>query len=962
MKSIAVLFLCAAAMFAQAANPTGPTAGFTTGQAARLVIGQSTFTSDDPNSSDTLIGAASGLAYAADTLFVADANRVGAAPSNHRVLLYQGLSSMLPSPTSELTYNRKCPACVGQATVVLGQPDFTTTTENIPATQNDLRLPTAVASDGVHLVVADTNHNRVLIWNRIPSVNNQPADVVVGQPDFGGSNPSANTPTSKTMRGPQGVWIQNGKLYVADTQNNRVLVYNSIPTSNGVAADLVLGAPDFTTFVQPDLTQQTTSATAQNMLNPVSVTSDGLRLFVTDLGYNRVLVWNTIPTSNDAAADVAIGQPDLVSSAPNNAFTIPDTTTGIESPVLCTVSNGVDTNGNTTYPTVCNSTLNFPRFALAGGGRLFVADGGNDRVLVFEHIPTTNGAAADEIIGQLGGTVNQATDAADSLRTPMSLAWDGVNLYVSDAYNLRITVYSPSPTALPYQAVRNAAAPVVVATGQVTIGGNIYAGDIVTIEIGYGTATTAPVTTTTTTTTTASGTTSTCTQAATATASPLPAANGSCIDYTYTVKTDDTILTVVQGLVDSITNAFSGQGDPNVIVTADTSTNQVVLTARVPGPDANNITYSATVSSSAQITATAAAGNLSGGGGAAKVAPGTIVVILAAEGTTIAAQSASADPNATQLPTRLGGVEVYFNGIPAPLYSVTPTQITAQVPWEVNDTTSINAYVRSVMADGSIVSTTPVAVTIVPANPAVFGQPGTNPTLGMVMHASSQALGIIDVEGTVTASDTVTATIQDRAYNYTVQSGDTLETVRDALIALINTDPLVSAEPSGEYTRIVVKARIEGPEGNNIPYATSASTGATEIMTAFTAQLCCANVANALVTSDNPAIPGEFIIVYATGLGLPNLTDQNKAFVTTGLAYPAGAPVTTPASAVSSLAGGKTADVISATLLEGSVGTFKVILHLNADMPTDPLTTLTIAQDVYVSPTVRFPLANLSGQ
>jgi len=150
-------------------------ADFTTGQAARLVIGQPTFTSQDSNSSDTILGAASGLAFAADTLFVADSNRVGASPSNHRVLLFQNVSGMLPRPTDQLTYNSKCPVCVGHATVVLGQPDFTTATENLQATPTTLRLPTAVASDGVHVVVADTNHNRVLIWNRIPTSNNTPA-------------------------------------------------------------------------------------------------------------------------------------------------------------------------------------------------------------------------------------------------------------------------------------------------------------------------------------------------------------------------------------------------------------------------------------------------------------------------------------------------------------------------------------------------------------------------------------------------------------------------------------------------------------------------------------------------------------------------------------------------------------------------------------------------------------------
>src|SRR5262249_10591943 len=166
MKGISVFLLGAAVVFAQTTKT-----GFTEGQAARLVIGQPTFTSQDSNSSDTIIGAASGLAFAGDTLFVADSNRVGATPSNHRVLMFQNISGMLPNPAAQLTYDRKCPVCLGQASIVLGQPDFTTATENIPASRTNLRLPTAVASDGVHLVVADTNHNRVLIWNRIPTSN-----------------------------------------------------------------------------------------------------------------------------------------------------------------------------------------------------------------------------------------------------------------------------------------------------------------------------------------------------------------------------------------------------------------------------------------------------------------------------------------------------------------------------------------------------------------------------------------------------------------------------------------------------------------------------------------------------------------------------------------------------------------------------------------------------------------------
>ncbi len=750
MKCISVLLLCAAAACAD---------DFTTGQAARLVIGQVTFTQQDSNSSDTIVGGISGLAYAADTLFVADSNRVGASPTNHRVLLFQNASGQFPSPTAELQYNRKCPVCLGQANVVLGQPDFTTTTENLTANQSSLRTPTAVASDGVHVVVADTDHNRVLIWNRIPTSNNAPADVVVGQPDFTHTSIPGNLPNAKAMRGPQGVWIQNGRLYVADTQYNRVLIFNHIPTSNGATADVVLGQPNMTTFVEPDLTQQTTSATASNLLNPVAVTSDGTRLIITDLGYNRILIWNTIPTTNGQPADVEIGQPNFNTSVANNAFsTDPNDTTQKQTPVLCPVSNGVDTNNNPTYPAYCNATISFPRFALSTGNRLFVADGGNDRVMVYNTIPTQNAVSADYIIGQIGGSVNQASDAADSLRTPMSLAWDGTNLYVSDAYNRRITVYSIGQNTIPYTGVRNAASIDIKASGNVAIGGTITAGDSIDINIG--------------------GTSSTDTTGATTVTGGA--------DYKYTIVATDTINTIIMALVGEMQSANSGAGDPNVDAFPDLTTGLLVLTAKASGADGNNVAYFATVaaastSATATITATAAGATLAGGGDAASIAPGTIVSV---NGSNLTFGSASADLTQNSLPTQLAGTEVYINGIRAPLVFVSPTQINAQIPWEVNDTTSVNAYVRSQRSDGSVMVTTPVAVTIVVANPGIYTQPGTNPPVGVVLHASSNATGIVSVDGTATANDTATVTVEDRTYTYTVQTGDTLDTIRNGLVAL----------------------------------------------------------------------------------------------------------------------------------------------------------------------------------
>ena len=234
MKFLPYLLLCA--RLAGAAD-------FTTGMAARLVIGQKNFTNQTPGAARDLLGGVSGVAYANNTLFVADSNRVGSGPLNHRVLIYKNADVQFPAVTKALLQSNdqpRCPACVGVADVVLGQPDFTTTDENLTPADTTLRLPTAVASDGVRLVVADTNNNRVLIWNSIPGTNRQPADVVLGQKDFK-TNFVARPPTASSLLGPQGVWIQGNQLFVADSQNHRVLIWNSIPTSNAKPADFVLG-------------------------------------------------------------------------------------------------------------------------------------------------------------------------------------------------------------------------------------------------------------------------------------------------------------------------------------------------------------------------------------------------------------------------------------------------------------------------------------------------------------------------------------------------------------------------------------------------------------------------------------------------------------------------------------------------------------------------------------------------
>ncbi len=938
MKWIPVIIFCSAALYA---------ADFVNGQAARAAIGQVTFTKADPNSTNAVIGSANGIAYAANTLFVADSNIMGAAPVNNRVLIFQNMSSQLPQPDAELPYATPCPVCVGTANLVLGQPDFITNTVNVNATQDNLDLPSAVASDGVHLAVADTYHNRVLIWNHLPTYSDAPADVVVGQTNFSNwqSLPLTTPPTASSLRGPQGVWIQNGKLFVADTQNNRVLIWNSIPTTNGKAADVVVGFSNFTTYSATAVANQATSATQYNMQDPVSVTSDGTHMFVSDLGYNRVLIYNSIPTSNGVAADYEIGQPNMTQSVADNAYTGTAATTAgdtnVEAPALCTVPNGTDSNNAPTYPGSCNYTLSFPRFALSDGTRLYVADGGNDRVLEYEQIPRQNAVAADIILGEQGGEVDQASNATDSMNTPTSLAWDGSNLYVADPYNRRITVYTPMPVTLPYQAVVNSANLVVTASGTITMGGTIHDSDTVTITVGCG----------------GQG----CLSTNTGT-------------YMYEVAVTDSIADVINNIVNVINSSNQGAGDPNVTAAADTGDSEVILTARFAGPFGNSITYSATTSTGADITAEiAGGGTLSGGGGAANVGPGTIVTINSNPQFTFGPNTAAADLTKPTLPTELGGVEVYFDGIRSPLFYVSPTQINAQIPWEIPITTSlttnlnsVNAYVRSVMSDGSIQVTSPVAVSIVPANPGVYST-SDNPRIAQAYHALSQAHGLVSIDGSATAGDTETITVGSRTYTYTTAPGDTLDSIRDNLVALINTDPQVTAYASTWADRIILLARVAGPDGNGIPYSTSASTQATEIMTDLGASpsfLCCANIQGSPVTPQNPAAADEIIDIYATGLGLPVITPLNQGLIVTGSIYPLGAPPTVPTfeQFVSATCGGSSADVLNSTLVPGTFGIFLVQLHLNSTLPTKWDTPCTIAQNTYVSYPVTVQVQGTAGQ
>ncbi len=925
-------------------------ADFLTGQAARAVVGQTYFNAQLTGATNTVLGAAGGLAFANNVLFVADDNHVGLLPDNNRVLIFPVNPYLLHVPAFDAVippYSGACPVCGGQASNVLGQPDFLTTaggtsaivtTATTPVTASSMYQPTAVASDGNILAVADTSNNRILIWKSIPlTYGPRPADIVLGQKDF--TSIALVSVTASSFRGPQGVWIQNGKLFVADTENDRVLIWNSIPTQNNQPADVVLGQPNFTAASQINQVNLSLPTSASIMLSPTSVTSDGTRLIVADLGYNRVLIWDSIPTTNQKPADLEIGQKDMVTSIAN------------DSTDLCP-SNGTDTNGNATYPALCGKTMSFPRYALSDGTRLFVADAGNDRVLVYNTIPTVNAAKADVILGEPDEFSDVFTNgnpvvisSADVTPTPTSLAWDPVNqnLYVADPTDYRILVFSPATPNVPINGVVNAASLAVFAEGNVVIGGTITAGNSVTVSITGATATTP-------------------------------------VKYDYIVKSTDTLETIAVALA-GVINA--GKGDPNVLAIEEAGFATINLIARQPGPNGNNIALATTTNSSATITAAASSGFLAGGGSSGIIAPGAVMLY---RGVNLSDTTASASPT-SMLPFELGNVQLYVDGMPAPLFSVSPTEIKAQLPFAVSGADSVSSWVRTTHADGSVTVTTAVNIQVEEQNPGIFADttPGAQePRAAIAVHGSSFATGTVSVDGSIQAGDVGTVSVGAVTYTYTVVATDTLASVRDAFVNMINADPgsPVTAYAAGVFTRIRLQAKVPGPAGDGTPISTTTSTPTTNtagvmiLLTATNTELCCASAAGTLITPANPAIPGETINIITTGLGLvcsspvENAIDFTLDFIGFCTANPdpalsaiqdgvpyGGPPVNAPIGSVSSLAGGSTAQVIFASYIVGQIGLYQVTLELSPDMTPSLQTQLTISQGINTSNIVTLPVA-----
>ena len=169
--------------------------------------------------------------------------------------------------------------------------------------------PSGIATDGTRLLMADSYNNRVLIWNTLPESNESP-DIVLGQENFYTNAPGTGR---SNMNWPKSIATDGEKVVVTDTYNDRILIWNEFPNENGEAADIVLQGSDTGTKLLKN-----------NLLWPWGVWTDGDRLAITSTQQGGVLIWNDFPTRDNESADIkltgngALGTPRQITSDGNS--------------------------------------------------------------------------------------------------------------------------------------------------------------------------------------------------------------------------------------------------------------------------------------------------------------------------------------------------------------------------------------------------------------------------------------------------------------------------------------------------------------------------------------------------------------------------------------------------------------------------------------------------------------------
>ena len=302
------------------------------------------------------------------------------------------------------------------ADYLIGQPNFKQEGRNgkTDVSSTSLNVPTGVSKCGNGMAVADAWNNRILIWKLIPKRNNVPADIVLGQSDFVSSNANkgSHKASANSFHWPYGVAWANKHLFVADSENRRVLIWKGLPEYNDQPADIVLGQNNFTNRDE----NAGGTPNAMSMRWPHGIAIWNGHLCVSDAGNNRIMIWKEIPQTSGAECDYVLGQAN---------------------------PNLVDHNQSLYWPRA--NSLNMPYAIATKDEWLIVADTANSRLLGWHIDDLSNGAPARALLGQNNfhdkGDNRWQPACVDSLCWPYGLQVINNKLAIADSGNNRISLW-----------------------------------------------------------------------------------------------------------------------------------------------------------------------------------------------------------------------------------------------------------------------------------------------------------------------------------------------------------------------------------------------------------------------------------------------------------------------------------------------------------------------------------------
>jgi DNA-binding beta-propeller fold protein YncE len=290
------------------------------------------------------------------------------------------------------------------------------------------------------------------------------ATMVIGQPDLTANQPNqAGSANDNTLAKPQKlVYDAQSNLWIADTDNNRVLMFKADPATKElivdpqtqqIKADLVIGQPDFVTV--------TPAVSDVKLDKPVAIALDqNENVYVVDRDNNRVVMFEKVDIDAALAAvaqaqpqpviaaKAVIGQPDM-----NTKVAQPTSAESLNQPVAVEIVQIID-----------------PATQAVTAEKVVIADAGNHRVLVIDQAEVQAAIAtpadvptAEFVIGQPvdanpvpglfdENSVNLGGIAANTLHSPVAIAVDEIRdpatqnvvdqkLIIADRDNHRVLVH-----------------------------------------------------------------------------------------------------------------------------------------------------------------------------------------------------------------------------------------------------------------------------------------------------------------------------------------------------------------------------------------------------------------------------------------------------------------------------------------------------------------------------------------